>query len=133
MVTSLLFHFTQITSIWHIPTSFFKLINGQNSVPRRFPSKKANSHGSPRSPNNAPRKRFTRSKCEGSVERSNRKEAILANLSTQNILHITMQTQGVYFSEQALHIFHFPMLKCLENKGFQLPTSPFSSQASYTH
>ena len=38
-------------------------------------SKKANSHGSPRSPNNAPRKRFTRGICEGAIERSNKKRS----------------------------------------------------------
>ena len=111
MVTGFLFPFTQVTPIWHVLAPSFELINGQDSVPRRFPSKKAYSHWSPRPPNNTSRKRVTRGSCEGAVERSNRKKAILANLPAQDILHISIQNQRMQFSEQTLHLFHFPIIK----------------------
>ena len=132
MVTGFLFPFTQVTPIWHVLAPSFELINGQDSVPRRFPSKKAYSHWSPRPPNNTSRKRVTRGSCEGAVERSNRKKAIFANLPAQDILHISIQNQGCSFQNKPSTSSISQSLKCFENRGFQLPTSPPSSQASNT-
>ena len=74
MVVSFFFIFTQETSIWHVPSPSFQLVGSQNSIPRRFPSKKKNhSHRSPRPPNDAPRERIIRSPCVGRVERTNKK------------------------------------------------------------
>ena len=40
MVISFFFIFTQETPIWRVPFLSFQLVNSQNSIPRRFPSKK---------------------------------------------------------------------------------------------
>ena len=63
VVICFFFFFAQETSIWHVPFPSFQLVGSQNSIPRRFPSKKIHSHCSPRLPNNALRERITRGPC----------------------------------------------------------------------
>ena len=76
MVTTFLFLFAQVAPIRHVPSPPFELLDGQNSVPRPFPSKKTHPHKSLRPPKNTPRKRITRGPREGAVEGSNGKNAI---------------------------------------------------------
>ena len=110
MITNFLFLFTQVAPIQHIPSPFFELVDGQISVPRCFPSKKAHPHGSPRPPSKTPRKRVTIGPHEGGVEGSNRENVIPTFLSTQYILQFSSHYQMMQFSEQALHLFQFPRM-----------------------
>ena len=111
MITSFLFLFTQVAPIWHIPSPLFELIDGRNFVPRRFLSKKAHPHRSPRPPNNTPRKRITIGPREEAVEGSNRENAIPTFFPTPNILHFSSHYQRMQFLKQALHPFQFPIIK----------------------
>ena len=106
MITSFLFLFTQVAPIRHISSPLFKLVDGQNSVPRCFPSKKAHPHGCPRPPNKTPRKRVTIGPREGAVEGFNRENAIPSFFPTQSILHFSCHYQRMQFSEQTLCLFH---------------------------
>ena len=81
MITNFLFLFTQVAPIQHIPSPFFELVDGQISVPRCFPSKKAHPHRSPGPPNKTPSKRVTIGPSEEVVEGSNRENLIPTFLS----------------------------------------------------
>ena len=134
MVIGFLFHFSQVTPIRHIPTPSFELINRQYFVPRCFPSKKTYPHQSPRPPNNSPRKRVTRGSCEEVVKQSNRKKkSFLLSFQLKTSSTSLFKTKGYSFRNKPSTYSISQSLKCLENKGFQIPTSSPSSQASNTH
>ena len=93
MVTSFFLFLTQVTSIRNPPTPLFKLIQNQNLGPSCFPSKKTNSQGHPRIPNNTMGEQFHFSIGQGGVEGLNKESTILHRQSYHGI--IGLHRQGV--------------------------------------
>ena len=132
VITLFFFFFTHVASVGKPPLPPSELIQDQNPGPSCLPSKEANSHRSPRIPNNAMRERCRSPIHQEGVIRFHREVTILWSQPHYSILRI--QANGVFIQapKKIIHHLQLPIMQLSNKPWVQLSLSQTSSiQASF--